>query len=93
MRQLEGEHVSTAEARNRLADLINRAAFGQERIVLTRHGKPVAALVPIEDMEWLEDMENQADLAAVREAKEELARDGGKTIPLDEVLKEFGVER
>jgi prevent-host-death family protein len=93
MRHLEGEHVSTAEARNRLADLINRAAFGQERIVLTRRGKPVAALVPVEDMEWLEDMENQADLAAVREAKEELARDGGKTIPLDEVLKEFGVER
>jgi prevent-host-death family protein len=93
MRHLEGEHVSTAEARNRLADLINRAAFGQERIVLTRRGKPVAALVPVEDMEWLEDMENQADLAAAREAKEELARDGGKTIPLDEVLKEFGMER
>lgn len=40
--------VSTAEARERFAELINRAAYGGERIVLTRHGKAMAVLMPIE---------------------------------------------
>ena len=104
MRQLEGEHVPATQARDRLSDLINRAAYGQERIILTRRGKPVAALVPVEDVQWLEDIENESDLAAAREARKEMARDGGKTVPweevkregtvpLDEVLKDFDIER
>jgi len=37
--------VSIAEAKNRLPELI-RAVEGGERIVITRHGKPVAQLTP-----------------------------------------------
>jgi prevent-host-death family protein len=44
------DSVSTAEARQNLADLVNRVAYGKERIVLTRHGKEIAAIVPIEDL-------------------------------------------
>ena len=36
------------EARAQLSELINRVGFGKERIVLTRHGKPLVALVPAE---------------------------------------------
>lgn len=42
------------QARDELADLINRVAYGHERIILTRHSKPVAGLVPPEDLAWLE---------------------------------------
>ena len=91
MRPLEGEHISAAQARDRFADLLNRAAYGQERIILTRRGKPIAALVPVEDVEWLEDIENESDLKAVQEARKEIEREG--TVPLDEVLNEFGIER
>jgi antitoxin (DNA-binding transcriptional repressor) of toxin-antitoxin stability system len=35
--------VSTAEAKNRLPELI-RAVEGGEQVVITRHGKPVAQL-------------------------------------------------
>jgi prevent-host-death family protein len=37
--------VSTAEAKNRLTELI-RAVEGGEPVIITRHGKPVAQLVP-----------------------------------------------
>ena len=37
--------VSTAEAKNRLPELI-RAVEGGEQVVITRHGRPVAQLGP-----------------------------------------------
>ena len=37
--------VSTADAKNRLPELI-RAVERGERVVITRHGKPVAQLAP-----------------------------------------------
>ena len=46
--------IPVTQARDELADLINRVAYGHERIVLTRHSRPVACLVPAEDLERLE---------------------------------------
>lgn len=46
--------VPVTQARERFSDLIHRVASGGQRIVLTRHGKPVAALVSAEDLEWLQ---------------------------------------
>ncbi len=84
--------VSTADAPDRFAEILNRAAEDKERVVLTRAGKPVAALVPIEDLEWLESIEDQIDAEEYRAAKEEFERSGGKTIPLDEVVRKLGIE-
>ncbi|GAA4629138.1 type II toxin-antitoxin system Phd/YefM family antitoxin [Actinoallomurus vinaceus] len=42
------------QARAELAELVNRVGYTGERIVLTRHGRPLAALVPVEDLEALE---------------------------------------
>ncbi|MBI3182071.1 MAG: type II toxin-antitoxin system Phd/YefM family antitoxin [Myxococcales bacterium] len=60
--------LPTTEARSIFGDVVNRAAFGKERLVLTKHGKRLAALVPIEDLELLEGLENRRDAEAVREA-------------------------
>lgn len=66
--------VSTVEARNQLADIINRAAYGKERVLLTRRGRAIVAVVPVEDVELLEALEDQLDLedarAALAEARE-----------------------
>jgi prevent-host-death family protein len=51
---MEMEDVSTREARKNLAELVNRVAYGRERFVVTRHGKGVAALVPLSDVSLLE---------------------------------------
>lgn len=47
--------VPVTEARARLAELVNRVAYGGERIELTRHGKIVAALISADDLARLED--------------------------------------
>ena len=68
--------ISTAQARDQLSDIINRVAYGKERIALTRRGKPLVAIVPIEDVELLEELEDRHDLEAARAALGE-AREKG----------------
>lgn len=45
------------QARADLADLVSRVGYTGERILLTRHGKPLAALVPVGDLEVIEAIE------------------------------------
>ena len=80
--------VSTAKARNNFSDIVNRAGYGKERVILTRRGKPVAAVVPIEDVEFLEALEDQADLEAARKALAE----GGPAIPWGEAKRQLHLD-
>jgi len=57
-----------SEARESFSTTINRVAFGGERVVLTRHGRRIAAVVPIEDLELIEALEDAADLDEARAA-------------------------
>ncbi len=65
--------IPTSEARMQVAELVNKVAFGGERITLHRHGKDVAAIVPVEDLHLLEALENKMDLDAARAALKEKA--------------------
>jgi len=47
-------HVSIGRVKRDISDLVNRVAYGRERIVLTSRGKPKAAIVSIEDYQHLE---------------------------------------
>lgn len=49
----ELEQVPVVEIQRRLSELMNRAHFAGERIVFTRNGKPIAALIGIRDLERL----------------------------------------
>lgn len=49
------KELSAREARNHFSEIIHRAAFGKERLVVTKHGKGVAAIIPIEDLQALEE--------------------------------------
>jgi prevent-host-death family protein len=51
--------IGTHEAKTHLSEYLNRVAYGGERIIVERHGKPVAALVSVEDLKKLENL-NQA---------------------------------
>lgn len=78
--------ISTRNARESFSDVINRAAYGKERVVPTRRGKPLVAVVPIEDMELLEGLEDESDIDAAKEALKEPG-----TIPLAKVKAELGM--
>jgi prevent-host-death family protein len=78
-----------SEAREELASIVNRVAYSGEHVRLTRHGKPVAAVVPIKDVEFLEDLEDELDLELVREALADPANQ--VQIPWDEVKRRQGL--
>ncbi|MCF3119584.1 MULTISPECIES: type II toxin-antitoxin system Phd/YefM family antitoxin [Streptomyces] len=48
--------IPVTQARAELAELINRVVYGGERVVVTRHGKPLVALVSAADLERLEQL-------------------------------------
>ena len=68
---MEKTMVSSVDARDALSELLNRAAYGKERLVLTRRGKPLAAIVPLEDLELIEEIEKRVDLEEARSALRE----------------------
>ncbi|MEV0694708.1 type II toxin-antitoxin system Phd/YefM family antitoxin [Streptomyces sp. NPDC050388] len=49
--------IPVTQARAELADLINRVVYGGERVVVTRHGKPLVALVSADDLRRLEQLQ------------------------------------
>ncbi len=55
--------VSIGRMKRDISDLVNRVAYGGERIVLTSRGRPKAAIVSIEDYERLEQDKAQKALA------------------------------
>ncbi|HVA79500.1 MAG TPA: type II toxin-antitoxin system Phd/YefM family antitoxin [Candidatus Binataceae bacterium] len=81
--------ITTAAARQNFSDLINRVAYGKDRVVLTRRNRPLAAMVPIEDIALLEEIEDREDLKAARAALREVKRKG--TIPWTRIKKELGL--
>ena len=77
--------VSTIGLRDGLADVLGRVRHAGERVVVTRSGKPVAAIVPLETLQSLEKLENEYDVAAAEKALDE-----NVFYDLDEVLKSLG---
>jgi prevent-host-death family protein len=65
--------VGIGEARRDLSAIINRVVYGGERIILASRGKPKAAIISIEDLNRLEEMEKTVGERARTERKAALA--------------------
>lgn len=46
--------MSTVEARENFSEMINQAAYGNQRVVLTRRGKPLVAVISLQELEGTE---------------------------------------
>ncbi len=79
--------ISTADARKNFADIVNKVAYGNELIILTRRGRDVAALVSIDELELLQKIEDHID---IEDAKRALA-EPGDNILAKEVWKQLGL--
>lgn len=79
------ETMAMAEVRENLAETVNRVAFGKTRISLTRKNKPVAYMIPVEDMELLEALEDRLDILAIEGTINEIEVEG--TTSLEELKK------
>jgi prevent-host-death family protein len=68
--------VPVTQARAEFADLVNRVVYGGERVVVTRHGKPIVALVSAADLDRLEEADQQQPETVVRLSRDALDRPG-----------------
>jgi antitoxin (DNA-binding transcriptional repressor) of toxin-antitoxin stability system len=75
--------------REGFADAINRAAFGNERVLLRRRGRAVAAVIPIDDLRLLEALEDRVDLVDARAALAQADKKGAQSF--DAILKDLGL--
>jgi len=64
-------NANVVDVRNTFSEYLNRASYQGQRIVIERRGKPVAALVSMEDLELLKALEDQADVKAAKKARKE----------------------
>ena len=81
--------VSTVTARNEFSTVLNRAAFGKERVILARRGKAIAAIVPMEDVKLLRALEDRADVADAIKAEREALEKG--TISLADLKRDLAL--
>ena len=61
--------VSIGQVKRDISELINRVAYGGEKIILTSRGKDKAAIISMEDFERLQVL-REARFAVVREIRE-----------------------
>ena len=57
--------VSIATAKSHFSELIAKASYTQQRFIITRRNKPVAALVSLEDLQAIEQHEERKGLASI----------------------------
>lgn len=85
--------ISAEKARNSFSELISHTAYSKDRVIVTRNGKKMAAIVSIEDLELLERLvdkiEDELDVEDIRAAL--LEYEEGKTVPWEKVKKDLGL--
>jgi len=86
--------VTSEEVRDGLGELIDRVRYRRERMKVTRRGKPVAALVSVEDLEFLEQvldaLEDERDLPTIRERLRRF-EETGEGVPWEKIKAEQGL--
>jgi prevent-host-death family protein len=84
--------LNVVELRQSLAEVLNRAEYRGERIVIHRRGKDAAAIVSIEDLKLLERViERAEDLHDVEAARAALA-EPAETVPYAQVRRRLGLD-
>ena len=82
--------LNVSKAREEFPDLVNRAAYGKERTIVSRRGKDLAAVIPMEDLRLLERLaREEMDRLDIESARLALA-EPGKNIALRDLMNELG---
>jgi prevent-host-death family protein len=83
--------LNVSKAREEFPEVLNRAAYGKERTIVSRRGKDLAAVIPIEDLRLLERLaREEMDRIDIEDALASLA-EPGENIPLEQVRKRLGL--
>jgi antitoxin YefM len=90
---MNAEHVPLAEVKNRLSEVVDRLEREHGRVVITKHGRPAAVMLSLEDLESLEEtlaiLSDPELLAAVEEGDAEVAAGSATQLSEQEALAEI----
>jgi prevent-host-death family protein len=81
--------MTSSQAREHFPEIMSEAAFAKKRFVVTRRGKRLAAIIPIEDYDMIEAIEDKMDLESARKALADTKKKG--TIPWKKLKAELGL--
>ena len=81
--------LAAQNVQENFSDTLDRVVDKRERIILHRQGKNVAALIPVEDLALLEELEDRLD---VEEAEQRLADPNDTPLPYEQARKELGLD-
>lgn len=87
--------IPVRDFRSNLAQVLSDVADRRDHVVVTRNGRPAAALVPIDEYEALEEtaeiLSDPAALVAIETGLSEIAR--GELVELDDLRRELAARR
>jgi prevent-host-death family protein len=81
--------VNSAQAKKQLGQILARTARTKRRVMVTNRGKDMAAVVPIEDVQLLEEIEDRLDLDEARAALAGVKREG--TVAWKKIKRDLGL--
>ena len=81
---MTSEHLPLADVKNRLSEVVERVEREHGRVVITKHGRPAAVVLSVEDLEGLEEtLETLSDKPLMRRIrKAQLDIDAGEVSDL-----------
>jgi antitoxin YefM len=84
------DQMPLADVKNRLSEVVERLEREHGRVVITKHGRPAAVVLSVEDLESLEEtLEVLGDhtlVGKIQKALNEIAAGKAKTMTKDEAL-------
>jgi prevent-host-death family protein len=82
------DRLKASAARKEFAEVLNRVAYTGERVILHRRERDVAAIISMDDLALLQELEDRLD----NEAADAALRETGASIPWEKAKKELALE-
>jgi prevent-host-death family protein len=82
---MPNQKVASSQLRQNLSDILNRAAYGRERVLIHRGKRRFVAIMPVEDYDFLEELEDRIDIEEARKRLHE------PTIPWSKIKRDLGL--
>ena len=84
------EHLSLADVKNRLSEVVDKLEREHGRVVVTKHGQPAAVMLNVDDLESLEEtlaiLSNPTLREALREGEADIAAGRTERLTKDDAL-------
>ncbi|NGX56726.1 MAG: hypothetical protein K1060chlam5_00972 [Candidatus Anoxychlamydiales bacterium] len=83
-------NVPMSKAREQFPEIVNKIAYGSKKhIIFTRRGKKLAAMISMEELEFLEALEDRIDIEDATKALKDIKKNG--SVAWSKVKSDLGI--